>query len=51
MQITGFTGWLVEHDPGPRFIWRDGLPGSHGDIARRPRKAIIRMETDAGIAA
>jgi L-alanine-DL-glutamate epimerase-like enolase superfamily enzyme len=52
MQITGFTGWLVEHDPGPRFIWRDGLPGSHGDIApgEKPRKAIIRMETDAGIA-
>jgi L-alanine-DL-glutamate epimerase-like enolase superfamily enzyme len=51
MKITGFTGWLVEHDPGPRFIWRDGLHGSHGDIPRgtRPRKAVIRMETDAGL--
>ena len=52
MQITGFTAWLVEADPGPRFIWRNGLPGSHGDIPRgaRPRKAVIRMETDAGLA-
>lgn len=51
MRITGFTGWLVEHDPGPKFIWRDGLHGSHGDIPRgsRPRKAVIRMETDAGL--
>jgi len=52
MQITGFTAWLVEADPGPRFIWRNGLPGSHGDIPRgaKPRKAVIRMETDAGLA-
>lgn len=51
MQITGFTAWLVETDPGPRFIWRDGLPGSHGDIpaGTRPRKAVLRMETDAGV--
>ena len=51
MKITGFTGWLVEADPGPKFIWRDGLPGSHGDIPRgtRPRKAVIRMETDSGL--
>lgn len=51
MQITGFTGWLVEADPGPKFIWRDGLPGSHGDIppGTRPRKAVIRMETDSGL--
>jgi L-alanine-DL-glutamate epimerase-like enolase superfamily enzyme len=51
MKITGFTGWLVETDPGPKFIWRDGLAGSHGDIPRgtRPRKAVIRMETDSGL--
>ncbi len=51
MKITGFTCWLVEADPGPKFIWRNGLPGSHGDIARgtKPRKAVLRMETDAGL--
>lgn len=51
MKITGFTVWLVQADPGPKFIWRDGLPGSHGDIPRgtRPRKAVLRMETDAGV--
>ncbi|MCC5973177.1 MAG: hypothetical protein JJT81_03910 [Rubellimicrobium sp.] len=51
MRITSFTCWLVETDPGPAFIWRDGLPGSHGDIPKgdRPRKAVVRMETDAGI--
>ncbi|WP_417309273.1 enolase C-terminal domain-like protein [Devosia sp.] len=51
MKITGFTGWLVETDPGHKFIWRDGIPGSHGDIpsGARPRKAVIRLETDAGV--
>ncbi len=51
MKITGFTAWLVEADPGPKFIWRDGLPGSHGDIPRgtRPRKAVVRMDTDSGL--
>jgi L-alanine-DL-glutamate epimerase-like enolase superfamily enzyme len=51
MKITGFTGWLVECEPGPKFIWRDGIPGSHGDIPRgsRPHRAIIRLETDTGI--
>ena len=39
MKITGFTGWLVEADPGPKFIWRDGLPGSHGDIPRGTSRA------------
>lgn len=50
MKITGFTAWLVETDPGPRFIWRKGLPGSHGDVrpGTRPRKAIVRMDTDEG---
>ena len=51
MKITGFTCWLVETDPGPKFIWRNGLPGSHGDVrpGRKPRKAIVRMDTDEGI--
>lgn len=50
MRITSFTCWLVEHEPGPQFIWRDGLPGSHGDIPKgsRPRKAVLRMDTDEG---
>ena len=53
MKIVGFTVWLVEADPGPKFIWRDGLPGSHGDIpaGTRPRKAVLRMETDSGVMA
>jgi len=53
MKITGFTAWLVEADPGPAFIWRDGIPGSHGDIPKgsRPRKAFVRMDTDAGLSA
>jgi L-alanine-DL-glutamate epimerase-like enolase superfamily enzyme len=51
MKVTGFTAWLVERDPGPRFIWRNGLPGSHGDIPRgtRPHAAVLRMETDSGV--
>jgi L-alanine-DL-glutamate epimerase-like enolase superfamily enzyme len=51
VEIIGFTAWLVETDPGPRFIWRNGLPGSHGDVPRgsRPRKAVLRMETDEGV--
>ena len=51
MKITGFTCWLVESDPGPRFIWRNGLQGSHGDIrpGTRPLTAVIRMETDEGV--
>lgn len=51
MKIAGFTAWLVEAEPGPKFIWRNGLPGSHGDIPRgsKPRNAVIRMETDSGI--
>ncbi len=36
MKITGFTAWLVDQEPGPKFIWRDGIPGSHGDIPRAP---------------
>ncbi len=51
MKITGFTSWLVEVEPGPNFVWRNGLPGSHSDIPRgtRPTKAVIRMETDSGL--
>ncbi len=51
MRITGFTCWVVETDRGPQFDWRDGLPGSHGEFAAGalPRKAIIRMDTDAGV--
>lgn len=51
MKITGFSAWLIEVDRGPAFIWRNGLPGSHGDIPKgaRPRKAVVRMETDAGL--
>jgi L-alanine-DL-glutamate epimerase-like enolase superfamily enzyme len=51
MKITGFTAWLVDQEPGPKFIWRDGIPGSHGDIPRgtKPHKAVIRMETDSGL--
>ena len=50
MRIKSFTCWLVENEPGPKFIWRDGLPGSHGDIPKgtKPRKAVLRMETDEG---
>ena len=53
MKITGFTAWLVENDPGPKFIWRDGLPGSWGDIppGKKPKMAVVRMETDSGLIA
>ncbi len=53
MKITGFTAWLVENDPGPEFIWRDGLPGSWDDIppGKKPKKAVVRMETDSGLVA
>ncbi|RUT29264.1 racemase [Arsenicitalea aurantiaca] len=51
MKITGFTAWLLEADAGPNFLWRAGLPGSHGDIppGQRQRKAVVRMETDSGL--
>jgi L-alanine-DL-glutamate epimerase-like enolase superfamily enzyme len=51
MKITGFTVWIAEGDPGPKFIWRKGIPGSHGDIPRgtKPLKAFVRMETDTGL--
>ena len=51
MHINGFTAWLVETDPGPKFMWRNGLPGSLGDVPRgsRPKKAVLRMDTDEGV--
>ncbi len=51
MQITGFTCWLIETDPWPPFMWRKGLSGSRGDLAdgNRPVKAVVRMDTDAGV--
>jgi hypothetical protein len=51
MKITGFTAWLVQSDPGPKFIWRDGLPGSWSEIplGKKPKKAVVRMETDSGL--
>ncbi len=51
MRITGFTAWLVESEPGPKFIWRDGLPGSWDEIppGKKPKKAVVRMETDSGL--
>jgi hypothetical protein len=50
MRIKSFTCWLVEHEPGPKYIWRDGLPGSHGDIppGSKPHQAVLRMDTDEG---
>ncbi|WP_210529975.1 enolase C-terminal domain-like protein [Rubellimicrobium arenae] len=51
MNIIGFTAWLFEVDPGPRFLWRDGLPGSHGELPglAQPRRVALRMETDSGL--
>ena len=51
MKITGFTVWITKADRGPKFIWRNGIPGSHGDIPRgtEPLKAVLRMETDIGL--
>lgn len=50
MQITGFTCWVLEHEPMPPFDWRFGLPStasdSPDDVA--PRKAVVRMTTDRG---
>lgn len=50
MRITKFTCWLVETEPGPKFLWRNGLPGSHGDIppGSKPHKAVLRLDTDEG---
>ena len=42
MKITGFTGWLVEAEPGPKYIWRNGIPGSHSDIPRGSKPRTLR---------
>lgn len=51
MQITGFTCWVVEHEPMPPFGWRAGLPSTASDSPEgvAPRKAVIRMHTDADL--
>ncbi len=48
MKITGFTCWVVEHEPMPPFSWRAGLPSTASDSppGMAPRKAVIRMHTD-----
>lgn len=53
MKITSFTCWTVEADKGPEFIWRNGLPVSNSDTppGEKPRKAVIRMDTDDGVSA
>ena len=53
MKITSFSCWTYEADIPSEFLWRDGLPGSHGDIApgANPVHAVVKMETDAGISA
>ena len=40
----------MDVEPGPKFIWRNGLAGSHGDIrpGTKPLNAVLRMETDEG---
>ncbi len=50
MRIEDFTCWVVEHEPMPSFAWRSGLPSTASDSPQGvPRKAVIRMRTDAGI--
>jgi L-alanine-DL-glutamate epimerase-like enolase superfamily enzyme len=52
MQITDIKCYVIEDDhPAVPFRWRAGLPGS-GDgtpLDQKPRAAILRMDTDAGI--
>jgi len=52
MRITDVRCYVVEgeHPPVP-FRWRKGLPGSGDGTAtdRRPKSAILRMDTDEGI--
>ncbi len=51
MRITGFTCWVVEHDPMPPFLWRAGLPSTASDSPDgvAPRKAVLRMHTDTDL--
>ncbi len=52
MRITDIRCWIIEtNHPQHPFRWRAGLPGS-GDgtpANKRPRMAVLRMETDEGI--
>ncbi len=52
MKITDIRCWIIEAThPQHAFRWRTGLAGS-GDgtpANARPRKAVIRMDTDAGL--
>ena len=52
MKITDIRCWIIEvdHPPHP-YRWRTGLAGS-GDgtpADKRPLRAVIRMDTDAGV--
>lgn len=51
MRITGFTCWVVEHQPMPPFAWRSGLPSTASDSPDgvAPRKGVIRMYTDTEV--
>lgn len=53
MKVEAFTCWVIEADRSEHYIWRDGLPISDSDTppGMRPRKAVIRMDTDEGISA
>ena len=52
MRITDIKCYVVEDEhPAVPFRWRAGLPGS-GDgtpLDQKPKAAILRMDTDAGI--
>ena len=52
MRITDIRCYVVEDEhPAVPFRWRTGLPGS-GDgtpLSEKPKSAILRMDTDAGI--
>ena len=52
MRITDIRCYVVEDEhPAVPFRWRTGLPGS-GDgtpLDQKPKAAILRMDTDAGI--
>jgi len=52
MKITDVRCWIIEtNHPQHPFRWRTGLPGS-GDGTpqnKRPRMAVLRMDTDEGV--
>lgn len=51
MKVESFTCWNIEVERSPEYIWRNGLPVSDSDSppGTKPRKAVIRMDTDEGI--